>query len=108
MRLLTETPTHHPKNPVNSENSNHPTQGTRCNPGRTARGQAVNRVPAGGKMSNAVPAMCCLLAWPRHAAGTTSCRLPAASHAHARTADDGWGCHGWLARLAPGCSRSKR
>jgi hypothetical protein len=33
MRLLTETPTHHPKNPVNSENSNHPTQGTRCNPG---------------------------------------------------------------------------
>jgi hypothetical protein len=32
MRLLTETPTHHPKNPVNSENSNHPTQGTRCNP----------------------------------------------------------------------------
>jgi hypothetical protein len=26
MRLLTETPTHHPKNPVNSENSNHPTQ----------------------------------------------------------------------------------
>jgi hypothetical protein len=37
MRLLTETPTHHPKNPVNSENSNHPTQGTRCNPaGRPA------------------------------------------------------------------------
>ena len=32
MRLLTETPTHHPKNPVNSENSNHPTQGKGCNP----------------------------------------------------------------------------
>jgi hypothetical protein len=32
MRLLTETPTHHPKNPVKSENFNHPTQGTRCNP----------------------------------------------------------------------------
>eukprot|EP01047_Picozoa_sp_COSAG01_P024233 COSAG01_NODE_1492_length_10127_cov_55.322996_1_plen_31_part_10 len=28
MRLLTETPTHHPKNPAKSENSNHPTQGT--------------------------------------------------------------------------------
>eukprot|EP01047_Picozoa_sp_COSAG01_P010924 COSAG01_NODE_472_length_16538_cov_126.145690_12_plen_118_part_00 len=33
MRLLTETPTHHPKNPVNSENFNHPTQGKVCNPG---------------------------------------------------------------------------
>eukprot|EP01049_Picozoa_sp_SAG25_P017469 SAG25_NODE_4534_length_795_cov_1.008621_1_plen_31_part_10 len=31
MRLLTETPTHHPKNPVNSENFNHPTQGRVCN-----------------------------------------------------------------------------
>jgi hypothetical protein len=37
MRLLTETPTHHPKNPVKSENFNHPTQGTRCNPGGTMR-----------------------------------------------------------------------
>eukprot|EP01047_Picozoa_sp_COSAG01_P138591 COSAG01_NODE_69246_length_262_cov_0.429448_1_plen_33_part_10 len=32
MRLLSETPTHHPKNLPKSENSNHPTQGTRCNP----------------------------------------------------------------------------
>jgi hypothetical protein len=42
MRLLTETPTHHPKNPVNSENSNHPTQGTRCNPD-------LKRPPAGSE-----------------------------------------------------------
>jgi hypothetical protein len=37
VRLLTETPTHHPKNPVNSENFNHPTQGKVCNPAQLPR-----------------------------------------------------------------------
>jgi hypothetical protein len=43
MRLLTETPTHHPKNPVKSENFNHPTQGTRCNPGWPRDAAAIGR-----------------------------------------------------------------
>eukprot|EP01047_Picozoa_sp_COSAG01_P017356 COSAG01_NODE_916_length_12760_cov_13.023379_9_plen_99_part_00 len=41
MRLLTETPTHHPKNPVNSENPNHPTQRKGCNPGVLSVPQSI-------------------------------------------------------------------